>query len=378
MSNINTLSNTKRNEKIEKLGEKIEWYTLEPIKRMKAHYNIIFGERSNGKTFSVLCEIVEQYFKEGKKTNIFRRYEEDFKGNRASTYFTKIVKKGKVFSITKGKWQDIIYKNRAWWLCKLDDNENLIIDTTPFAYAHAISSMEHDKGNDDESVGIILFDEFLTRTGYLPNEFVLFQNCVSTTVRERDDVVIYMLGNTVNKYCPYFNEMGLRHIREMKEGEIDLYTFGDLRIAVEYTGNKISKKSDIYFSFDNPALDMIKNGKWETLIYPHMTDNYKQKDIFFTSFIEFDGELLQIEYICEEGVYLYIHEKTTPIKKNNDFVISDKKSISPYIITNIYKCEYDIIKIFLNCYNNDKILYQDNEVGEIVRNMILTHKKRVV
>ena len=354
------------------------WYTLEPIKKLKAHYNIIFGERSNGKTFSVLCEMVEQYFKNGIKTNIFRRYEEDFKGNRASTYFTKIVKKGKVFEITHGKWQDIIYKNRAWWLCRKDEDDNIILDTTPFAYAHAISSMEHDKGNDDESVGIILFDEFLTRTGYLPNEFVLFQNCISTTVRERDNVVIYMLGNTVNKYCPYFNEMGLRHIRDMKEGEIDLYTFGDLRIAVEYTGNKISKKSDIYFSFDNPALDMIKNGKWETLIYPHLTEDYKQKDIFFTSFIEFDGEILQIEYICEEGVYLYIHQKTSPIKYKDDFIISDRKSPSPYVISNIYGSNLDIIKLFRECYNNDKILYQDNETGEIVRNMILSHKKRAV
>ena len=36
------------------LKPKIKFYSLDAILEKKAQYNIIFGERSNGKTFSVL------------------------------------------------------------------------------------------------------------------------------------------------------------------------------------------------------------------------------------------------------------------------------------------------------------------------------------
>jgi hypothetical protein len=45
-------------------------------------------------------------------------------------------------------------------------------------------------------------------------------------VRDRDDVVIYMLANTVNKYCPYFSEMGLGDVDKIPQGELRVYNFG--------------------------------------------------------------------------------------------------------------------------------------------------------
>src|SRR5699024_11620877 len=69
----------------------------------------------------------------------------------------------------------------------------------------------------------------------LVNELVLFMNTVSTIVRRRTDVKIFMLGNTVNKYNPYFKEMGLNHANQMEQGTIDIYKYGKspLTVAVE-------------------------------------------------------------------------------------------------------------------------------------------------
>ena len=39
-----------------------EYYTTEEIDKYKAHYNVIFGKRSNCKTYSVLKKIVENCF----------------------------------------------------------------------------------------------------------------------------------------------------------------------------------------------------------------------------------------------------------------------------------------------------------------------------
>ena len=135
------------------------------------------------------------------------------------------------------------------------------------AYTFALSEMEHDKSTSYPEITTIVFDEFITRRYYLPDEFVLFLNVLSTIIRQRQNVKIFMLGNTVNKYCPYFKEMGLKHISNMEQGTIDVYKLGEgqLTIAVEYCSSTAkTKDSNKYFCFDNSeAVQMIigANGK---------------------------------------------------------------------------------------------------------------------
>ena len=64
-------------------------------------------------------------------------------------------------------------------------------DKQPFCYAFALSELEHDKSTAYPNVTTVLFDEFLSRKSYLPDEFVLFMNTLSTIIRERDNVKIY-------------------------------------------------------------------------------------------------------------------------------------------------------------------------------------------
>jgi hypothetical protein len=222
----------------------------------------------------------------------------------------------------------------------------------------------------------IVFDEFITRSAYLPDEFILFTNTLSTIIRQRNDVKIFMLGNTVNKFCPYFNEMGLKHIKDMNQGDIDVYRVGTsgLKIAVEYCGtSKVNrKKSDIYFSFDNPKLEMITSGIWEIDIYPHCPCKYKPKDVLYTYFVEYDGEMLQCEVVMVEGMtFTFVHRKTTPIKdEENDLVFSQRWNARPNFRRKITE-RVPLVQKLYSYFANDKVFYQDNEVGEIMRNYLL-------
>lgn len=54
-----------------------KFYSLENIKKTGATYNVIFGERSNGKTYSVLLEGLKEYVKHGGQLAIVRRWKED-------------------------------------------------------------------------------------------------------------------------------------------------------------------------------------------------------------------------------------------------------------------------------------------------------------
>ena len=356
--------------------KKFKYYSLKKILAMNAVYNVIFGERSNGKSYSVHDYAAVNFYEKGEQLAVVRRWQDDFTGKRGATMFDGIVKSGRLAEITKGEWTDIYYYASRWFFCRKDEKGNRIVNEKPFAYGFAITSQEHDKSTSYPEITTVLFDEFLTRTSYVPDEFVLFCNVLSTIIRQRTNVKIFMLGNTVNKYCPYFKEMGLKHIQEMNKGDIDIYRYGDknLTVAVEYcqTAGKDGKPSDFYFAFDNPKLNMITGGDWEIDIYPHCPAKYRPKDIKFNFFLEFENVTLHCEIVgTSTGYFLFIHEKTTPIKNETDMVFSlTRTSYKWNIRRNILKPEDELGRKIAWFFVNNRVFYQDNEVGEIVANYL--------
>jgi len=355
---------------------KLKYWDIKKILEKNAQYNLIIGERSNGKTYGCLKYALENYVKNGKQVAIVRRWQDDFKGKRGATMFDALVNNGVVKELTDGEWTNVYSYSGRWYLCRYEDDK-MIKQEFPFAYGFAISSQEHDKSSSYPNISTIIFDEFLTRGTYLPDEFVLFMNVLSTIIRERKDVKIFMLGNTVNQYSPYFNEMGLYKVKEMKPGNIDLYTYGDskLKVAIEYCGEstKQKKDSDIYFAFNNPKLQMITEGSWEIDIYPHLPIKYAPKDIMFKYFIQFDSDLLQCEVIFkEDSMFTYIHRKTTPLKdEENDLIFTTRWSERPNIRRKINKPIDELGRKIYKMFQDEKVFYQDNQIGEIIRNYII-------
>ena len=357
---------------------KENFYTLDSILTHNADYNMIYGERSNGKTTSVLRYGLESYINSGyvNQLAIIRRWEEDFKGKNGQQMFENIVNLGWVEELTNKKYNSVYYYSQRWFLCKYDEFGNKTAQADePFALGFSITSEEHYKSTSYPNVKTILFDEFITRQYYLPEEFVKFQNLLSTIIRLRTDVKIFMCGNTINKYCPYFAEMGLTGIKKQKRGTIDIYTYGDstLKVAVEYSDFPSKKKaSNKYFAFNNPKLEMITHGGWEIDIYPHLPVKYKPKDVQYRFFILFDDEKLEGKIICVDDVtFLYIHRKTTPIKEDNEYIVYDKTpNYKRNYRTNILKPYGKIDKYIKYLIDIKKVFYQDNEVGEIMNNYI--------
>ena len=156
---------------------KQKFYSLEPIMKQApdAYYYVVFGGRSSGKSYSAKKHGLETYAKTGKQTAIIRRWSEDFTGKRGQTLFDDLVSNGEVSRITGGKWTGVYYYGSRWFLCKFEDGKR-ITDERPFCYAFSISSMEHDKSTSYPDVVNVVFDEFLTRGAYLPDEFVVYED----------------------------------------------------------------------------------------------------------------------------------------------------------------------------------------------------------
>lgn len=125
------------------------FYTLREIMKIAATYYIIFGERSNGKTFAVLEYIVKMYCTTQKQGALLRRFREDFTGKRGQDLFLPLVDAG-IIEKYSSEWNSVYYYASKWYLCRYEENEKgeriRISDDKPFMYAFAISSWEHDKG----------------------------------------------------------------------------------------------------------------------------------------------------------------------------------------------------------------------------------------
>lgn len=358
---------------------KLKFYNLDAILAKNAHYNVIIGERSNGKTTAVLRYALKHHFETGNQIAYIRRWDEDLKGGRGASIWSGIVSLGFLDEMSNGEWTHIIYKGRAWFLAIPDpDNEDkFITKPEPFAYAFALTKQETYKSVAYPNIDTVIFEEFLSRSGYINDEFIIFMNLLSTIIRERNNVKIFMLGNTVNKYSPYFAEMGLDHIKDMDKGTIDVYSYGksELKVAVEFADFPSKEKpSDIYFAFNNPRLNMItgQGQVWEMAIYPHCPLKYQPKDILFTYFILFDGELLQAEIILKDTAYFtYIHRKTTPLKDEKaDMIFSPEYKPLTNWRRKINAAPDNIGRKIWEHYIFDRVYYQDNSVGEIVRNYL--------
>ena len=357
---------------------KEQFYNISKILKKDTLYSVIFGERSNGKTYQVLKIIIENWFRNEKQGAIVRRWQDDFKQKRGMSMFdnhSDIIKKE-----SNGAFDHVDYYGgrfyMACWEVLPSGERKSVRDITPFCFGFALSAMIHDKSTSFPNITTVLFDEFITRDSYLNDEYMLFMDTLSTIIRHRNDVKIFMLGNTVNKFCPYFAEMGLYKVKQMTPGQIDVYTYGDsgLTVAVERTGTSQhhKKDSDVYFAFNNPKLKMITKGEWEIDIYPHLNGHFRSGDIAHSYFIIWDDEILQADIIIDDkSYYTYIHRKTTEIKDPDNDIIYQIESDKRYnYYRNLKKPIDRISQKITGFFKANKVFYQDNEVGEIVRNYL--------
>lgn len=342
-----------------------------------AHYYMAFGERSNGKTYSALDYAIERYFKNGEQFAYIRRFGEDVKKKNLSTLLSAHVENSRIQELSNGQYSLVNYTGGKFICYSYDESTNkMVSDKEPMGYAFDLNAMEHHKSTSYPRVTTIIFDEFLSRQGYLQNEFILFTNTLSTIIRDRANVNIFMIGNTVNKFCPYFQEMGLSHVKDQTPGTVDVYHYADsgLKVVVEYCdpmAKRGGKQSDVYFAFDNPQLKMITSGAWEIAIYPHLEKRYRPKDVIAQFFVSFDSALLHGEIVFTETDYfMFIHPKTTPIKdENQDFVYTNRPSGNWN-----YRVGFsnnDKLSILINrLLAENRVFYSDNETGEVLRNYI--------
>lgn len=355
-----------------------QYYDRTKIDETNASYRMIIGQRSNGKTFSVLKTILENYLNKGQRAAYIRRYQEEIQPKNIQLLFDQPALRDLIIELSGGNYNGTFYRANCFYLVYYDEDGKIKSkDTVPFCITRAVNTWQTTKGQDAGALHLICFDEFMTRDGYLKDEFISFCNLLSSLVRDRDDVVIYMLANTVNKYCPYFNEMGLGDVSKIPQGELRVYNFGqsELRVALEYCDpvKATQKVANKLFAFDNPQLEMVKNGKWEIKNYARAPYPIHDDMVLKDFYVLFNEQMIRGRIVKNKtDLFLFFNRQTKDVKIDNltPFYSNDFSS-SMCHVRYLQDCPTAVHKLICDLVKKNSMCFSDNEVGELIRNWLI-------
>lgn len=355
-------------------AEKAQYYSLKRILKTHATYNIIIGKRSNGKTYSVMQRALENNW----KIAYVRRFDEDIARKNISSLFSA----HDITHYTHGEYNNFFYQSNCFYFTYVDENGKITKKAKePFCHCFSLNTMETSKGADRGYFPIICFDEFITRRYYLPNEFVLFQNILSSIMRDREGSEIYMLANTVSQSCPYFAEMGIGKIDQLKQGDIQVIDYGasELRVSVEYCADTENTKSvSKYFAFDNPQLSMITSGQWEIKSYPHCQISVDRTNTRLVFFVNFEEHILRGNVVVDNDKMFILFTPHTNKNREltpNDIVYCLDTVPFPMWCQTLADTPTPAHKLIKTLIAKNKLYYSDNTTGEWVRNWIKTQQQ---
>ena len=301
------------------------YYTIDRIKKENADYNIIVGERGNGKTYSVQKEMIERFLEDGEQCFILRRWMEDVKPSNAQNFWDGKLT-AKLHEMSGGRFRNIILKSNRYIAVDYDDNDRPIVnEENTIGYVWDLNEAERLKGQSFPFVTNIVFEEFisLSQMGYLPDEVTYFLNVLSTIIRDRTNVKIWMLGNTVNPYNPYFKHFGIKGL-ELQQGTI--WTKYDsvtgCKLAVEFCEQRrkgsLKGTSAKYFAFGTAdgSTDMILTGQWQLPDYP--LKKYRPAFSRKRMIIRFDERLMSLHLMTDDRARSYLYVRTEDPKMHID------------------------------------------------------------
>lgn len=253
-----------------------DFYDPRPLLGKHADINVIWGQRSNGKTYAYLKHSLET-FKDKKRTFVYvRRWAEDITVKNMSKLMDplpveKIFGKGYVIKFWRGAFT--LYDERP------DVDEEDRDPPVVLGWAIALNQVAHTKSQTFINVKILILDEFLQlkTERILKDEYDAWEQTISTVLRTTNDAEIYLLGNSVCKYSPYFTPYGIdpnaMHQGDIKVIELPNECGEPTTVCAEWCkyNPKIGERTSKYVR----GSKMAKTGEWEiqdVANLPH-TDN---------------------------------------------------------------------------------------------------------
>lgn len=329
------------------------YYNLKRVLSYNAFINFLIGERGVGKTYSVSKFVTNEAIKKNHEFVYLRRYKSEL-------------------SKSNKKFFDALKVNNEFPKSYLEvKGSYFYINDEVKGYSVALSTAQSLKSVNFSKVKYIIFDEFILENGnsrYLKNEVDIFLGLIETIARTRD-VKIFMLGNAVTPYNPYFMFFNINlpynnDIKTFKEGLILVQLmnnteyrdfkkqtkFGKLVSGTEYEDYAINNS----FRLDNKKFISKKTGSSK------FSFALKYKNIIMGIWMDYIGGRIYIsnDYINNGSIFACTNQDQEP----NTMLLSVAK-------------QYAGFKIFINNYKMGNVYYENNKIknycDEIIRLLLI-------
>ena len=353
------------------MASKQKHYNLDNIEKIGANFNIIYGEKSNGKSYQVKHKkAIKKYLETGRRFILLRRWKEDITNSWIEQYFADV----DIESLTENKYNCISCYRKTLYLANVDEF-NKVKRGEKIGYVMALSTEQHYSGASYLDVDDIIFEEFMERGVYIAREPDKLMTFYSTVDRKRGTTKLWMVGNTISRVCPYLNEWNLQHIvRKQKQGDIDTLTINneenDVVIAIEYCRASGGKTMTI-----GNASKMIDSGAWQTQPQPHLPKSKKLYKVIFRCAFQYQSFRFIGEYLVDkedrQNICWFIYPKYSPIKKGT-LVFSDTVKIDMLWQRDIYNITIpnNKLKLLLQTFRDGNIFYSDDLCGTDFKQVI--------
>lgn len=347
-----------------------KYYTLDKILAKKARYNVLFGERSNGKSYAVKYRCVQRFFESKEKFVYMRRWREDLIGGRAESYWDDMEEDDegnrRIEELSQGEYTCMsMYRNRLYFANR--DEKGKKNRGVECGRVVCLTGDTHEKSTVFVGYFRIIFEEMITDSGYLPDEVNTFMSLVSTILRKRNGEV-FLIGNSLTKACPYFREWGLIYVPKQKQGTIDIYHFdtgefdenGEMikvDIACEYCENTSGRSRMIFGN------KMMTTGEWQTMTLPHLPLRYDEYRRVMSVLLRDELELFAVDlltYNRKPLLYVRLIDKKWTEDRKYDIVITESFYHDFKYLKRLPK---KISTFFRLLFDAGKVCYEDNLVG---------------
>ncbi len=347
-----------------------EYYSTDAIDKIGAQFNLIYGERSNGKSYAVkVQDCLHDFLENGDEFVLARRYDTDIKREKINSYWSDVP----IEKISDGKYNEIYCYSNTIYLAFNNPESGKRERNVACGYARALNVAQTYSGTQYPRVKNFVLEEFISIDGkYLPNELFLFNHLLSTVARRRD-IRVYLLANSISRISPYWREFGVENIvRTQQQGTIIVVTRntenGQQKISIEYCANTPARSR----MFAGNRAKMINDGKWLVTKQPRLPVDVSEYDVAYMFVLEYKNNMFMCQYLVRDNnSCIYVTPKTSEIKPYTR-VISDRASDNPYYTLGFRALSRAESAIF-NMIDNGKIFFCDDQTGtefwECVKNM---------
>lgn len=206
------------------------YFSANYILEKKALINIIFSDRSDGKSFDCKLRALQDYKKDKSITIYMRRYKSEITEKLYSSFFDEVTRLAKY----KDEFKDWIFKgSKKGVQVKLPNSEvyDWIVLFVPLSMAGKLKSQI----SEVHRIHIIDYDEFIPLDArYLKDEVLLLLEFWKSIDRDRETTQLLILGNKVTPFNPVFDYFNIE--LSLTKDKIRLYN--NDTIAVQIYSNR--------------------------------------------------------------------------------------------------------------------------------------------